>query len=196
MFLKIRSAAPSPVPRRVSHGSQQWSRRACLPLAAFAVFGPPAFLPYEARGQIDDWQMYRREDLGFEVEMPGKPELTEEKGDDGSMTIDAEVTFASMLFGARYYTGPQMITVQDVSFAHHEGARHLSMKIIRETEVTMNGFPGLEFVSEADTFAQMLRVMVLQNAAIQVGVDGDHGLQQNALVQRFFGSFKLLRSGP
>jgi hypothetical protein len=72
---------PHPASRRVavSPAPQQLSRRACLPLAAFAVFGPAALLPYEARGQIEDWHMYRRTDLGFEVKMPGNPKLTEEK---------------------------------------------------------------------------------------------------------------------
>ena len=36
--------------------------------------------------KIDIWKPYRREDLGFEVEMPGDPEIEEEKDEDGHST--------------------------------------------------------------------------------------------------------------
>src|SRR5687768_5425994 len=92
---------------------QRFWKRYCLLVVAAAAFAPDALLPLPAGAQTADWQMYQRADLGFEVEMPGKPKLREEKSETGLVTIEAELTFGSMVFGARYYTGPQKITVQD-----------------------------------------------------------------------------------
>ena len=55
------------------------SRRALLPLIAATALSPALFVPSAVRAQGAVWQIYRRDDLGFEIDMPGKPKIEVEE---------------------------------------------------------------------------------------------------------------------
>ena len=65
------------------------SRRTFLPLVAGVALSP-ALLVQSARTQGAGWQIYRPEGLGFEVEMPGKPKVTVEKGERDDPWVRSE----------------------------------------------------------------------------------------------------------
>src|SRR6476619_7344581 len=126
------------------------SRRAMLPLLAAAALTPALITRAKAQGA--DWQTYRREDLGFEVEMPGTPKLSTDRNDDGWTSVDAEVTVGSLLFGVSYQSHRTAMTIPEVTRAQREAARHLGMSVARERTFAINGFAGLEFVMVGDVF--------------------------------------------
>ena len=125
------------------------SRRACLQLFAAVTLSPAVVTRAQAQG--DMWQMYRREDLGFEIEMPGKPKIEVEenqgKDDPRLRAVDAQVNFEDTLFGAHYeeYKEPTTSIEQEVA-AQRAAAEMMGSKIVSETTFTMNGFPGVEIV--------------------------------------------------
>jgi hypothetical protein len=171
----------------------QLSRRALLPLAGAVVLSP--VMPARLMAQDADWQVYRREDLGFEVEMPGKPKLSEDKSVDGWTTVDAQVAFASMLFAAAHQIGPAPMSIPEYLRAQRMASRTMGLAVVREVQFTINGFPGLEFVAAGDVFSQAIRAVVMGNATVALLVNGDRAHEHPA-ARRFLASLKLLRTAP
>ena len=170
--------------------SQTMSRRAFMPLAASAVLSPA--IVTAARAQEANWQLYRPEGLGFEIEMPGKPEIQEDRA-DGWTSIDAEIDFDRMHFGVSRQEHKEGISVQQMSAAQRMAARQIGIEVTREAAITMDGFPGLEIVSESDEFSMVMRIVIVDKRTISATVTGNGGrLSENPSVRRFLGSFKLL----
>ena len=173
---------------------QPMSRRALLPLIAAAALSPGAIMtPARAHGIA--WRMYRREDLGFEVEMPGEPEVIVETGegdDPWVRSIDAQVDAEQMTFGASYHEYQRPISPEEEALAQDEAVRMLEARIARETLFTMSGFRAREFVMESDALDGIVRMVVIDNHRIMVSVLGDRSIQTNATVRRFLDSFKVL----
>ena len=167
------------------------SRRALLPLIA-AALSPALLAPPAARAQDANWQLHRPEGLGFEIEMPGKPEIREDRA-DGWTSIDAVTDFDRMHFGVSYQQAEEGVSVQRVSAALRMAARQLGIKDTLETAFTMNGFPGLDIVSESDAFSTVVRIVIMNKRTISAMITGNRGrLSENPSVRRFLGSFKLL----
>jgi len=170
------------------------SRRALLPLIATAALSP-ALLVQSARAQGATWQIYRPEGLGFEVEMPGKPKVTVEKGerdDPWVRSINAEVDFDPLYFGASYHEFTEAVSIAQLTAAQRMAARQLGVETPRETAITMNGFPGLEFVGESDSFSMAMRIVAREKRTISVAATGAGNISANPSVRRFLDSFKLL----
>jgi hypothetical protein len=137
----------------------QPSRRAVFPLLA-AVFLSLSPLK-TARAEDALWQIYRREDIGFEVEMPGTPQIDMRKNGDRIETVDAQIDFENMLFGANYQEFRRAPSVEEEIAAQREGARHLNVEIVRENAVTMDGFMGRELALESNKVNSILRIFCI-----------------------------------
>jgi acetyl esterase/lipase len=183
------------VERRCS--SAQLSRRSCLPLLAAVVLSP--VLPARAG---DVWQAYRRDDLGFEVEMPGTPKIEVEESqdqDDPSVkSVSAEVTFEDTLFAAGYQEYRRPTSVEEEVVGQRWVARTMPAKIASETRFVMNGQPGVEVVFDGmgGTAFMIVRIVVAGNRRFLVSVIGSQGGPDNPSARRFLNSFKLLPSRP
>ena len=160
------------------------SRRAFLPLIAGVALSPVVLVPQSARAQGATWQMYRPEGLGFEIEMPGRPEIRQER-EDGRRSIEAVVDVDQMQFGVGYRELEEAITVQQVATAQRLVARTLGGTITREAIITMNGFPGFDIVMESDALSMAMRLVVMNKRSISAMVTGQGGLSDNPSVRRF-----------
>ena len=169
------------------------SRRALLPLIAASALAPALLLPSVARAQGAMWQIYRREDLGFEIEMPGRPEIQKERI-DGQTSVEASVEVDQMLFGIGYREYEEAVSVQEMAAAQRLAARSLGTTITRETMITMNGFPGIEVIIESNLLSMAMRIVLIpeRKRSISAMVSGHGRLSENASVRRFLDSFKLL----
>ena len=146
--------------------------------------------------KIDIWQPYRREDLGFEVELPGEPEIEEEQ-DEHVKSVLAEFLFVGMIFGVDHVTFRHDVTIADVVARQREGAQNLKSRITRESPFTMDGYPAVEIAQElADAFGSIMRVIVIGNRAIAYNVVGDPDIATHPAALRFLNSFKLLPTAP
>jgi hypothetical protein len=164
------------------------SRRACLPLLASVLLAPAA-----APARAQAWQTYRRADLGFEVEMPGKPTV-EERVDEFTKEriFSAEVQHDGVLFGASYQEFKLGISLKQEIEAQHQAADYLNGKVVRETALEMNNIPGREFVIDTDGAVLMLRFYFVKDRRIGISVSGDRSVHERPAVRRFVDSFKLL----
>jgi hypothetical protein len=186
------SSADGPSRDGRRHGAL--SRRACLAALAAATLAPAA-LPAWAQidwHRVDIWKPYRREDLGYEVEMPGEPEIEEEQDEDGQ-SVHAELLFVGMMFGVDHVTFKRDVTIDVVSRQQRKAAQSLNGKITREAPFTMDGFPAIEIVSELeDAFVTIMRAVVIGNRIIAVDVVGGPDVAADPSALRFLNSFKLL----
>jgi hypothetical protein len=169
------------------------SRRAFLPLVAGAALSPVVLVPRSARAQGLAWQIYRREDLGFEIEMPGRPEIRKESI-DGQASVEVTVDVDRMHFGIGYKEYEEAISVQEMAAAQRLVARAHGSTIARETVITMNGFPGLDVIMESNLLSMAMRVVLIpeRKRSISAMVSGDGRLSEDVSVRRFIDSFKLL----
>jgi hypothetical protein len=169
------------------------SRRSFLPLIAGAALSPVVLVPQSARAQDPAWQIYRREDLGFEIEMPGRPAIRKERI-DGQATVEVTVDVDRLLFGVGYLEYDEAVSLQEFAAAQRLVARSLGSTVVRESAIMMNGFPGLEIIMESNLLSMAMRVVLVpeRKRSISAMVSGDGRLSENPSVRRFLDSFKLL----
>lgn len=189
--------SPTDCPHRESRCHAHVTRRACL--SALTVAGVTGALPAMAQidwHKVDIWKPYRREDLGFEVELPGEPEIEEEQ-DEHTKSISAEFLFVGMMFGVDHVTFRHDVTIADVVGRQREGAQNLKSRITRESPFTMDGYPAVEIAQEMDNaFGSIMRVVVIGNRAIAFNVVGNPDIAGDPSALRFLNSIKLLPTAP
>jgi hypothetical protein len=175
----------------MSAGRPALSRRSLM-LALAASTAAPAVR--DAQAQADGWREYRREDLGFRIEMPGVPEIEEETGDltqnmIRSINATVEVDDTAIIFGVTFTTY-KAVAAETWFKLFREGLSRIGAPIT-ETPITINGFPGRELVIESETIGGVYRTVVMDDATVTAAAIGDR--RGNPAVARFLDSFTLLR---
>ena len=174
------------------------SRRACVSALAAAAVAPKALraetlIPWHT---IDIWKPYRREDLGFEVEFPGDPEIEEEKDEDGASVI-ASFLFVGMLLAIEHATFQRGTSIEAVARQQRKATEDHQGRITQESSFVMQGFPALEIVSKDDEdFVVIMRAVVMGDRMIAVQVIGGPDIADNPSALRFLKSFRLLPLSP
>ena len=182
------------------------SRRAWLPLLVAAVLTPailvltPAPVVAQTKHEYKfnpaklSWQEYRRDDLGFRIEMPGAPEvMADESPDKLSKETSAELMFDRVTFAVIVRESPQ---IGALTFAQADEELVYFANCLEPlwgvkpklTRFTMNGTPGLEFIFERKDWIMHYRAVVYGGSLIVVSVDDSIG----QAAQRFLKSFALL----
>ena len=140
--------------------------------------------------------MYRREDLGFEIEFPSTPKIevdeSKEKDDLEIRSVDASVDFEGTLFGAEFRENRQLVSIAEEIAAQRVAAQHLDSRIVSETTLAMNGFPSVEIVTTSFAGYSILRIVAAQNRRYLASVVGSQSGKDSPTVRRFFNSFKLI----
>ena len=170
------------------------SRRALLPLIAATAVLPALLVPSAVRAQ-GVWQIYRRDDLGFEIDMPGKPKIEVEefeKDDPAVKSITAVVDVDQMSYSANHYEYRGPISLEEEALAQQLLARGLEARTVWETLFTINGIEGREISMESDGLNAIQRIVAIRNRRILISVMGGRSIHANAMVRRFLDSLKLL----
>jgi hypothetical protein len=175
------------------------SRRNVLPFLTVAASAPALLWLTAARAQ-EVWREFRRDDLGFRVELPGEPEIEEEEDDVKDVMIrsfDARVDYEKILMGIHHVEYKDPVSPEEEFEALREGLRKGGFPPTREAALTINGFPAREFICEADDNINIIhRRVVMGRFTLGVGVAGEHEVHDSPHTRRFLDSFKLLRSAP
>jgi hypothetical protein len=176
------------------------SRRNVLPFLTVAACAPVLLSLTAARAQGDVWREFRRDDLGFRVELPGEPEIEEQEDDVKDIwirSVDAQVDYEKILFGIHHTEYKDVISPEEEFRLTSEGLRTAGFPATREAPLTINGFPAREFICEADDNINMIhRRIVMGRFTLGVGIAGEREIHASPLTRRFLESFKLLRSAP
>src|SRR5262249_4937145 len=164
-----------------------------------------------------EWSEYRRDDLGFRLELPGGPdtmweltaiqELKVEGGGPAMLedlnekkdllirisAVDADREQIQMAVYRVEYKKP--VSPEEEFATLRQNWRRRGVPPPREAALTIYGFPAREFVCEADDDKTLIhRRIVMGRLTFRVGVSGKRQIHDSPITRRFFDSFKLLRS--
>jgi hypothetical protein len=177
-----------------ANSKKELSRRNFM--ASVVAAAPAVLLASSALyAQGDIWRDYRRDDLGFRIDMPGEPRLNNEEDKDiGLRTMDAEVEYENMTFGVQWNEWKQPLPAEEGFNTWREGMRLGGMPVTSERPFLMNGFPAREFTREADDINYIRREVSAGNLTINATVVGERAMHRSPAVSRYLDSFMLLRS--
>src|SRR5215472_10126161 len=137
-----------------------WKSR--LLLAALAVLVVVTF-SLVATTFAQTWQEYRRDEIGFKIEMPGTPRVEEKEAAD-SKTIkwtnlqldhkEASLSVSCRQFDKGFSHPPVDAYFDDV----RKATEALGVKVTRQNQLAMNGKPVRELFAETDGFYLVARL--------------------------------------
>ena len=169
------------------------SRRSFLVAGACASSG---LGPKVALAQGDIWQEYRRDDVGFRIEMPGAPRIRVQRGrpDNNWITSSgALVRYQHEIFDVTWAEFKDTVAVEDEYTRFRDMMAGAGYQIEEDIPLTLNDVPAREFVIETGTINFVRRILAVRNFAIGMHAMGARNIQYSPTVRRFLDSFKLLR---
>lgn len=179
-------------------GQVAWSRRRLMSVLAAAASTSAVLVATTSVVRADDWQEYRRDDLGFRIEMPGKPEVETKKeglGDQIERVIDAQASDDEDdgRFGVHCTEYREPVSAEQEYSRFRDGLRLAGLSVTRESVLTINNVAAREFIRESSDGANFVhRLLVVGRRTIGISVYGDHDIHESQGVQRFLRSFALL----
>jgi len=169
------------------------SRRAFVMASAGAsqVFGLKAV---RAQGEI--WQEFRRDDVGFLIEMPGVPKIEVQKGDPQDSWIrstDAQVRYQQEIFDVSWTEFKDAASAEEEYRLFRELMSRAGYQIEDDTPLTLQGAPAREFIIETGHINFVRRIVAVRNLAIGIHATGARNIHHSPSGRRFLDSFRLLR---
>src|SRR5262249_24312110 len=133
----------------------------------------------------EGWQEYKRDDLGFRVEMPGEPDVETKKDgleDKIVRTTDVQVTDDKDdgMFGIHCTEYKELASAEQEYRSFRNGMRLGGLSVTRENAVTINNIAAREFVRESEGMNFIHRLLVVDRRTIVISVYGDHDIHNNA----------------
>jgi hypothetical protein len=175
---------------REAHTPAKPSRRAYTLGLLAAAIAPAALLVRSTIAEESRWRVYRREDLGFQIEMPGDPMEDTAPPEDVLLTM-VNIMFANedALFAVNHQEYAKPFALKGEMEIFRLAMQELGTPIERESAMSIDGVDAAEVVTELT----ITRIVVVKNYRILVAAHGnDRDVHKNAAVRRFLGSFKLL----
>jgi hypothetical protein len=185
---------PPPVPGTSLAAGLSLSRRGFLVAGAYAssVLGPEA-----ARAQGAVWQEFRRDDVGFRIEMPGTPRIRVQKGnptDNWTTSTDAQVRLQNQFFDVSWTEFKNIVAVEDEYMRFRDMMIGAGYQIEEDVPLTLNDVPAREFIIETGNINFIRRIMAVRNFAIAIHAMGARNVHNTPTARRFLDSFRLLRT--
>jgi hypothetical protein len=152
--------------------------------------------PKVARAQAEIWQEYRRDDVGFRIEMPGVPRIRVQRGrpDNNWITsTGALVRYQHEIFDVTWTEFKDIVAVEDEYTRFRDMMAGAGYQIEEDIPLTLNDIPAREFIIETGIINFVRRILALRNFAIAIHAMGARNVQYSPTVRRFLDSFKLLR---
>jgi hypothetical protein len=169
------------------------SRRTFLAAGACAssVLGPKVV---GAQGSV--WQEFRRDDVGFRIEMPGAPRIRVQKADpvDNWITsTDAQVRLQNEFFDVSWTEFKDIVAVEDEYTRFRDMMTRAGYRIEEDVPLILNDLPAREFIIETGNINFVRRIMAVRKFAIGIHAMGARNVHYSPTARRFLDSFGLLR---
>ena len=169
------------------------SRRSVLMVGACAlsILGPKL-----AHAQGDIWQEYRRDEVGFRIEMPGAPRVRVQRArpeNNWITTTGALVRYQNEIFDVVSTEFKDIVAVEDEYTRFREMMAAAGYPIEEDIPLTLDEVPAREFIIETGAINFVRRILVVRNFAIGIHAMGARNIQYSPTVRRFLDSFRLLR---
>jgi hypothetical protein len=181
-----------PIPPPALAATMSLSRRNFLVAGACAssVLGPKV-----ARAQGGVWEEYRRDDVGFRIEMPGAPRIRVRKGrpqDNWTTSTGAQVRYQDEIFDVSWTEFKDIVSVEDEYTRFRNMMTGAGYQIEEDIPLTLNDVPAREFIIETGNINFVRRIMAVRNFAIGIHALGARNIRYSRTVSRFLDSFRLL----
>src|SRR5438552_3715474 len=150
-----------------------------------------------ARAQGGIWQEYRRDDVGFRIEMPGEPRIRLEKGDPQdtwTTSTNAQVRYQHEIFDVSWTEFKGIASVEEEYTRFREMMARAGYQIEDDIQLTLNEVPAREFIIETGNINFVRRILAVRNFAIGIQAMGARNIHYSRTARRFLGSFRLLRT--
>jgi hypothetical protein len=182
------------VPLSALAATMNLSRRSFLAAGACAS---SVLWPKMAPAQGGIWQEYRRDDVGFRIEMPGAPRIRVQKGDpedNWTTSTDAQVRYQNQIFDVSWTEFKHVVSVEDEYTRFRDMMSSAGNKIEEDIPLILNDVPTREFIIETGNVNFVRRIMAVRNLSIAVHAMGSRNVHNTPTVRRFLDSFELLRT--
>jgi hypothetical protein len=207
IMLKVRSAAIGQ-PSLLDERPVEQPRVAAPPLAATIDLSRRSFLAAgvgagsvlwakAARPQTGIWREYRRDDVGFRIEMPGEPRVRIQNGraaDNWTTSTDVQVRYQHEIFDLSWTEFKEVVAVEDEYTRFRELMTGAGYQLQEDIPLTLDDVPAREFIIETGDINFVRRIMAVRNLAIAIHALGARNVRNSPTVRRFLDSFKLLRT--
>ena len=183
-----------PVPPLALAATMSLSRRSFLAggVCASSVLGPKVAW---AQGAV--WQEFRRDDVGFRIEMPGAPRIRVQRGgpeDNWTTSTDAQVHYQNGIFDVSWSEFKTIVAVEDEYARFRDMMTRAGYRIEEDIALTVNDVPAREFIIETGNINFVRRITAVKNFAIAIHAMGARSAHYSPTVRRFLDSFGLLRT--
>jgi hypothetical protein len=182
----------------LENGQVTWSRRRLMSVLAAAASTSAVLVATTSPVRAEDWEEYRRDDLGFRVEMPDEPEVdmkTEGLDEKIVRVIDAQASDDKEegLFGVHCTEYREPVSAEQEYRLFRDGMRLGGLAVTRESTLTIGNIVAREFVRESDGINFVHRLLVVDRRTFGISAYGDRDIHNSQEVQRFLRSFTLLK---
>jgi hypothetical protein len=163
------------------------------------LFAAPAFQQQNANSK-DEWKVYSYESDGFAVSAPGEPVLTKQSQDSPggkveihNYTIELGNNSGVMISSTQFpnVQGDPKVLVQG---AKNGAVDKMNAKITSEKEITIDGYPGVQFEADSQSFRIRSRMYVVKDRLLMLLAIAPNDSKIPPTADRVFDSFKL--KGP
>ncbi len=143
------------------------------------------------------WDLVKPDNLGFSVELPGKPEFKEENGDDGgkirtyavrSSAAAYDVTIFDLPNGA---VGPENVS-QFLDNFRDRNLDGITAKLRTETKIEIGGHPARDVTADVMGMVWRGRMIIANNRLFQIVAIVSKASEHSETTEKYLSSFKFL----
>ena len=154
-----------------------------------AVAYAPVLACKLAWAQAGVWQEYRREDLGFRIEMPGNPTTRIEQADladNWISSISAQVRHGHEVFNVSWTQFKDVASVDAEYTRFRKMMAEAGYQILEEVPSPMNALQARDFIIETGDINFVRRIMAVRTIVIGLHAMGARNIYDSPTTRRFF----------
>ncbi len=164
-----------------------------------------AFAVLTSECAAESWEVVKSDQLGFEVELPGKPEYTEQSDDLGGgekgMIRSYVVKSAAAAYDVTIFDLPKAGVAADDLSQVLDNVRDrtlggITATLRTETKIQMGEHPARDIVADVMGMVWRGRIVITGNRLYQVVAIISKAAETSATTERYLASFKLAGSAP
>ena len=160
---------------------------------ANSLFAAPAF----QQNPKDDWKEYSFESDGFAVSAPAEPAFTKQSQNTGAGTVEVHNyaielgNNSGVMISSAQFDNAQGDPKELLQNAKNGAVEAMQAKIISEKAITLQDYPGIEFVAENANFHVRSRMYMVKGRLLTLLALAPSNDKIPPTADRVFDSFKI-----
>lgn len=173
--------------------AQRLSRSLVLLFFISSLFAAPAF----QQNSKDDWKEYAYESDGFAVSAPAEPAFTKQSKDTGAGTVEVHNyaielgSNSGVMISSAQFANVQGDPKELLQNAKTGAVEAMQAKITSEKAITLQDFPGIEFVAENVNFHVRSRMYMVKGRLLTLLAIAPANDKLPPTADRVLDSFKI-----